>query len=99
LAPNDISLKPWIQNPENTQGYGPVYAEYGLKRNEPKAMLREGEWKFTYWLNDIPQLYNLQSDLDELHNLAGVPEHRARVDRRQQQLLARHSPTRDRDSK
>jgi choline-sulfatase len=100
LAPNDgISLKPWIQNPKTTQGYGPVYAEYGLKSNEPKAMLREGDWKFTYWLNDIPELYNLNSDPGELHNLAGVPEHHARADRMQQQLLAWHRPTRDRDLK
>lgn len=94
LASNDgISLKPWIQGPECTQIYGPVYAEYGLKSAEPKAMLREGKWKFTYWLNDIPELYNLQSDPEELHNLADDPEHRPRVERMHQQLLEWHRPT------
>lgn len=94
LAPNDgISLRPWVQNPKTTQSYGPVYAEYGLKSDQPKAMIREGEWKFTYWLNDIPELYNLKSDPEELHNLAAEPEYRPRVERMRQQLLAWHRPT------
>jgi hypothetical protein len=59
-----------VQNPKTTQSSGPVFAEYGLT----------GEWKFTYWLNDIPELYNLKSDPKKLHNLAAEPEHRSRVD-------------------
>lgn len=94
VAPNDgMSLRSWLQNPKTTQSYGPVFAEYGLKGDQRKAMIREGEWKFTYWLNDISELYNLKSDPKELHNLAAEPEHRSRVERMRQQLLAWHRPT------
>jgi choline-sulfatase len=91
LAPNDgISLEPWIRNPHSSQSYGPVYAEYGLKSEQPKEMLREGDWKFSYWEHDIPELYNLKADPQELHNLAGEPEHEARVKDMRQRLLAWH---------
>ena len=92
LATNDgISLGPWIRSPNTKQNYGPVYAEYGLKSDQPKAMLREGDWKFSYWLYDIPELYNLKTDPQELHNLAGEAEHRARVEDMRQRLLAWHT--------
>lgn len=91
LAPNDgASLRPWVQNPREPRSYGPVYAEYGLKSNEPKAMIREGDWKFSYWLHDIPELYNLKTDPQELHNLASEPEHRERVEDMRRRLVAWH---------
>jgi choline-sulfatase len=94
IAPNDgIGLGSWVRNPKTTQSYGPVYAEYGLKSAQPKAMIREGEWKFTYWLHDIPELYNLQSDPEELHNLAAEAEHQARVESMRRRLLAWHRLT------
>lgn len=89
LARNDgVSLQPWIRNPRTTQDYGPVFAEYGLKSEQPKAMIREDDWKFTYWLHDRPELYNLKADPEELRNLAGQAEHLSRVDHMRQKLLA-----------
>lgn len=38
-------------------------------------MLRQGPWKFIYCAADPEQLFNLESDPLELHNLAGVAEH------------------------
>ena len=91
LSSNDgISLGPWIRNPKTSQSYGPVYAEYGLNSKQPKAMLREGDWKFSYWAHDIPELYNLKTDPQELHNLAGEPEHAARVKDMCQRLRTWH---------
>jgi choline-sulfatase len=92
LSSNDgISLGPWIRNPKTSHSYGPVYAEYGLKSQQPKAMFREGDWKFSYWAHDIPELYNLKTDPQELHNLAGEPEYAARVKDMRQRLLAWHN--------
>lgn len=92
LAANDgASLRPWLRNPHSTESYGPVYAEYGLKSNQPKSMLRDGDWKFSYWLHDVPELYNLKIDPQELHNLASEPEHHARVEEMGRRLLAWHA--------
>src|SRR6185312_4541948 len=91
LAASDgASLRPWLRNTHATERYGPVYAEYGLKSNQPKSMLRDGDWKFSYWLHDIPELYNLRTDPDELHDLAGETEHAARVDDMRRRILAWH---------
>jgi choline-sulfatase len=75
IAVNDgISLAPWIHNPATSRAYGPVFAEYGLDSGQPKYMVRQGDWKYTYWLHDIPELYNLCTDPQELHNLAALPQ-------------------------
>jgi choline-sulfatase len=93
VAPNDgASLAPWVRQPSSRKSYGPVYAEYGLIGDEPKAMLRDGDWKFTYWLRDIPELYELRTDPQELHNLAADPEHSERVHDMRRRLLAWHKP-------
>ena len=65
-----------------------VYAEYGLASTQPKRMIREGEWKLTEWLHDIPELYNLQDDPQELHNLAAEPTFAVHVQRLTKQLHA-----------
>jgi choline-sulfatase len=55
-------------------------------------MVRSGEWKYTFWVHDIPELYNLRTDPAELHNLAAEPAYGAQVERMKQTLFAWHRP-------
>jgi choline-sulfatase len=94
IAPNDgVSLVPLIEEPSRRLGSGPIFAEYDLLGREPKAMIRVGPWKYTYWLHETAELYNLDSDPEELHNLAAEPEHAAKSGELRAQLLAWHQPT------
>jgi choline-sulfatase len=51
-------------------------------------MIRLGQWKYTIWAQDIPEFYDLKSDPDELHNLAGLSEYAAREAELRSRLLA-----------
>ena len=87
LQPNDgRSMRPLLHG--TTQTFGPVYAEYGLGSKQPKTLLRDGEWKYTLWENDIPELYNLRSDPMELNNVAALPEHTERCRNMKAQIRA-----------
>jgi choline-sulfatase len=91
VAPNDsFSLKPWIAEPQLGKDPGPVFAQYALGGRNAKTMIRAGQWKYTFWAHDIPELYDLKSDPAELHNLAGLPEHAAREAELRARLLAFH---------
>lgn len=94
IEPNDgISLVPWLNDPQTQKVFGPVFAEYELGGRQPKSMIRDGRWKYTYWLHDIAELYDLNSDPEELHNLAHEPEHSAKVAELRARLLAWNQPT------
>jgi len=45
----------------------------------PLVMIKRGRYKFVHSPADPDQLYDLQSDPDERHNLAAGPQHAARV--------------------
>lgn len=91
VTPNDgMSLAPWVRSPATQQSYGPVFAEYGLNSRQPKYMMRQGDWKFTYWVHDIPELYNLRLDPQELHNVAADPANKEIVEQMKSRLLAWH---------
>lgn len=93
IAPNDgAPLTPWVHDPATTQPYGPVFAEYDLGGQQPKYMVRQGDWKYTYWLHDIPELYNLRTDPAELHNLAALTQYAAQLETMRNTLFAWHTP-------
>jgi choline-sulfatase len=78
IQPNDgRSMRPLLDG--KPHDFGPVYAEYGLGGKQPKTMIRDGDWKYTLWENDIPELYNLQSDPQELHNVAALHQNAQRA--------------------
>jgi choline-sulfatase len=85
------SLLPQLRNPAEVHD-NPVFAEYDLHKPEAKYMLRRGNYKYTLWTNDIPELYDLKSDPDEMKNLAADPAHRQKLDDMKRQLLAWYTP-------
>jgi choline-sulfatase len=94
IAANDgTSLSPYILTSRNPPSAGPVFAEYGLNSKQPKYMVRDGEWKYTFWVHDIPELYNLRTDPEELHNVAADPQYAECLKMLHQTLLAWHSPS------
>lgn len=71
----------------------PVFSEYNLKTPNAKYMLRRGDFKYTFWTNDIPELYNLRNDPGELTNLATRPAYQDQVARMKQELFAWYTPS------
>ena len=55
-------------------------------------MLRHGAYKYTYWTNDMPELYDLREDPQEMRNLALQPAQRQKVERMKAELFAWHRP-------
>ena len=81
-----------VRKPDSTMKYGPVFAEYNVGNAGAKYMIRDGNYKYTHWVNDISELYDLEADPRELHNLASRPEYRQVMDRLKQQLFQWHTP-------
>jgi choline-sulfatase len=95
LQPNDgASLQTYLKPSKGRKPVAvePVFAEYGLSSTQPKRMIRDGDWKFTEWLHDIPELYNLREDPHEMHNLASEPSSAAQVQHLKQRLHAWYPP-------
>jgi choline-sulfatase len=89
VAPNDgMSLVPWIEDPKTQRDPGPVFAEYALPSRNAKTMIRDGAWKYTWWAHDIPELYNLESDPNELHNVAAEPQYAEKAAELRSRILA-----------
>ena len=57
-----------------------------------QRMLRSGRWKLIYYHGYPPQLFDLASDPDEMHDLAEDPAHTAVRERLLERLLADWSP-------
>ena len=72
--------------------YGPIFAEYNLGQDGAKYMIRKGEYKYTYWVHDIEELYDLSTDPEERHNLAIHPEHQPKVKQLREELFSWHRP-------
>jgi choline-sulfatase len=76
----------------------PVFAEYAAEGSvDPMVLIRDGVWKFKYCAADPPQLFNLQDDPHELHNLAADGAYADTVARFTARLQARCDIGRFRD--
>jgi choline-sulfatase len=93
VRPNDgVSFASFIRDPDSKREFGPVFAEYALGAPGAKYMIRDREWKYTYWEHDREELYDLKSDPAELHNLAPDARCRDEVARLKAALFAWHRP-------
>ncbi|MBS1855617.1 MAG: sulfatase-like hydrolase/transferase [Acidobacteria bacterium] len=69
-----------------------VFAEYNLRNYRAKYMLRHGDYKYSFWANDIAELYNLRTDPKEMNNLAGLPENKGKEEELKAELFAWYKP-------
>ena len=67
-----------------------VFAEYDLSSQRPKYMIRRGQWKYCHYKDDMPEMFDLASDPDEMHNLAADPAYQARAGELRSALAAWH---------
>jgi choline-sulfatase len=67
-----------------------IYAEYALKSPRAKGMIRQGDFKYCYYTNDLSELYNLRDDPKEMNNLA--LREKSRAGEMQQRLFSWHKP-------
>jgi choline-sulfatase len=86
------SFSKQLRRPESLTS-GPVFAEYNLGNPKAKYMIRDGDWKYTFWTHDIPELYNLKTDPKEMSNLAARREHQDDVANLKQKLFSWHKPS------
>lgn len=88
---DEPSIAPLLQNPK-TKSTRPVFAEYALGTKQARYMIRAGDWKYNLWVNDMPELYNLKDDPQEIRNLALDPAHSSKAAELRAQLLDWHRP-------
>lgn len=93
LSPADgKSFAELVRRPNSHHDHGPVFAEYSLGNSSAKYMILDGVWKYTYWIDDLPELYDLSSDPRELRNLSRSAEHQGKVKELHEKLFAWHMP-------
>jgi choline-sulfatase len=85
------SLAPQLRNPGEATGR-PVFSEYNLRTPRAKYMIRRGDLKYTFWVNDMPELYDLRTDPQEMRNLALEPAYRSQADALRNELFAWYRP-------
>ncbi len=69
-----------------------VFSEYNLTTPNAKYMVRYGDLKYIYYVNDIDQLFNLREDPHEMMNLAGLPRYKKTVEDMRARLFAWYRP-------
>jgi choline-sulfatase len=69
-----------------------VFAELALKTKHPGAMIRQGRYKYSYYVGDTDELYDLHTDAAEMKNLAPLPAYREKRDELKKQLFDWHHP-------
>ena len=85
------SLTPLLREPARPHAT-PVFAEFALRTKNARYMLRDRDWKYTFWVNDMPELYNMSTDPQEMNNLALDAAHRSKAEAMKAQLFAWHRP-------
>jgi choline-sulfatase len=69
-----------------------VFAELALKTKQPGSMIRQGRYKYCYYVGDSDELYDLGADPAEMKNLALLPAYGEKRDKLKEQLFAWHQP-------
>ena len=74
-AATGISLVPLLDG-ENVDWPNEAFSEhYPDKRVPPGRMIRRGRWKLVHYEGERPQLFDLETDPDEFHDLGDDPNH------------------------
>lgn len=73
------SLAPLLKEPGRAMTTT-VHAHYDMGTPNKKAMVRHGDWKYCHYLNDMPELFNLKDDPQEMRNLAAAPAARGKLE-------------------
>jgi choline-sulfatase len=69
-----------------------VFAEYNLQTPRAKYMIRNGDFKYNFYVNDVDELYNLKTDPNELVNLAGHEDYKGKVEELRERLFSWYRP-------
>jgi choline-sulfatase len=80
-----------LQKPQETRE-NEVFAEINLPGPHAGYMMRKGNFKYCYYPNDMPELYDLAADPDEMKNLALLPEYKSQASELQSTMFAWHRP-------
>ena len=65
-----------------------VVCEYhAISSTGASFMLRDGRWKYLHYVNYRPQLYDLETDPEELRDLAGDPAYKDTLETCRKRLL------------
>jgi choline-sulfatase len=80
-----------LRNPHETKDHE-VFAELNLHSPQSGYMIRAGNFKYCYYPNDTPELYDLHADPDEMKNLAQLPEYKKRAEEMRERLFAWYQP-------
>lgn len=83
-----VSQMRYPQDPEDRT----VFSEFNLRTPNAKYMMRQGDYKFCYYTNDISELYDLKVDPNEMRNLALLPESQKKMEEMRRQLFAWYTP-------
>jgi choline-sulfatase len=83
-----------LQHPQETRDTD-IFAELDLTGPHAGSMIRAGNFKYCYYRNDMPELYDLQADPSEMKNLAMLPAYKARAQEMQERLFAWHRPAQE----
>jgi choline-sulfatase len=85
------SLVPCLRQPAQTLDTT-VFSESALGTPNAKYMIRRGDFKYSYYVSDSAELYNLRADPREMTNLAALTEYKGKVEEMKAQLFAWHRP-------
>lgn len=78
-----------VFEPEKTVNRA-VYSEHRVGTPNQMSMIIEGQWKYCQYKSDMPELYNLRDDPDEMNNLALHSDYRPVVDELRAKLRQWH---------
>lgn len=79
---------------QKTEPSRPILSQYHAAGAVSGAyMLRQGRWKLNHYEGFEPELFDLEDDPEELHDLAAAPEHRDDLQHMQDALGAILDPT------
>ena len=80
----NVMQKPASARPGRT---APVHAAFNSQTKSGRTMLRKGKYKYSYYFNDMPELYDLENDPHEMRNLALEANHRSLAGELKAELL------------